>query len=69
MIRGILIVQISILDWLTVLDKHALCTQSIYLLYVLDIVLSEYFLLVVQVINIQHVSSTQCNLHFHINSK
>jgi hypothetical protein len=40
MSRAILIVQISILDWLTLLGKHVMCTESIYLLYVLDIVLS-----------------------------
>jgi hypothetical protein len=40
MIRGIHIVEISILDWLTVLAKHDMCAESIYLLYVLDIVLS-----------------------------
>jgi len=40
MIRGIHIVQISILDWLTALAKHAMCAETIYLLYVLDIVLS-----------------------------
>jgi len=51
MIRGIHIVQISILDWLTVLAKHAMCAESIYLLYVLDILLPIISYSALQVVN------------------
>lgn len=40
MIRVKRIVEISILGWLTELVKQSMCAETLYLLYVLDIVLS-----------------------------